>query len=88
MSIPIQPPMQKHIPGDATLEHHHPANSKLLNQMCVCVCVCGKIHYGLDNQVSVNRKQNAGTEMAVLTAYILEFVKELLPYPKLLISYR
>jgi len=76
--------MQKHIPGDVTLEHHHPANSKLLNQMCVC----GKIHYGLDNQVSVNRKQNAGTEMAVLTAYMVEFVKELLPYPKLLISYR
>jgi hypothetical protein len=25
--------------------------------------------------------------MAVLTAYMVEFVKELLPYPKLLISY-
>jgi hypothetical protein len=50
--------------------------------------VCGKIHCGLDNQVSENRKQNVGTEMAVFTAYMVEFLKELLPYKKLLISYR
>jgi len=50
--------------------------------------VCVKIHCGLDNQFSVNRKQNAGNEMAVFTAHMVEFLKELLPYSKLLISYR
>jgi hypothetical protein len=49
---------------------------------------CRKIHYGLDRWVSANRKQNVGTEMAVFTAYMVEFLKELLPYPKLLISHR
>jgi len=48
--------------------------------------VCGKIHCG--NQFSVNRKQNVGTEIAVFTAYMVEFLEELLPYPKLFISYR
>jgi hypothetical protein len=82
MSTSIQPPTQKHIPGDATLE-----NATLQTPNGSIRCVCGKIHCGLENQVSVNRKQNVGTEMALLTAYMVEFLKQLLPYPKLLISY-
>jgi hypothetical protein len=77
MSTPIKPPTQKHVPQDAILELQMAQSD-----------VRGKIHCGLDNQVSVNRKQNDGSQKAVFTAYTEEFLQELLPYPKLLISYR
>jgi len=83
MSTPIQPP---------NTEAHPRRRNSWASPLCRLQMaqsdVCGKIHCGLDNQVSVNRKQNVGTELAVLTTYMVEFLKELLPYPKLLISYR
>lgn len=83
MSTTTHPTIQCHIPENLNLQQHHSTNFKWLR--CVSknplwIWLDPRQVSVLAQQVSVNRKQNVGTETAVLVENMVEFWKKKTAY--------